>query len=387
MSQSDPAARTICHISADYPDSHDPARTPVIRALVELVADRFDQRVISLTRTAPRGAQWLRLPEVAWHGEAPKHVSLTYAAPGRGLLHRTLLERLGEKIADTLARGSRPALLVGHKLTIEGIAVARAATLLGVPYALSIQGNTDTRILAMRPDLHPLLRRVWQGAAVVFPFAPWAERAVTATLGARQGPVVPLPCPTVLDSAIAPRVGGEGIVSVFHLHNWRGKNLARLAEAARASHVPLEVIGGGSGDDLADARRAAGAGVAFDGAMDHAALPTRFNRAVGMAMPSRRESFGLVFVEALFAGCPVIYPRGRAVDGWLDGLAAAIAVDPDDTREIAGALLRLTREEARLKAALAEWQTGPAAARLRRDAIARSFGDGLADAIARGAAS
>ena len=119
--------------------------------------------------------------------------SVRYAAPGRGLFHRTMLLGLGESLANRLAKRARPRLLVGHKLSIEGIAVAHAARLLGVPYAIAVQGNTDTRILTARPDLRPALARVWHQAAVVFPFAPWAQRAVEARLGTRRGTTVPLP--------------------------------------------------------------------------------------------------------------------------------------------------------------------------------------------------
>ena len=39
----------------------------------------------------------------------------------------------------------RPDLIVGHKLTIEGIAVRRAAEALRTPYALALQGGTDQK--------------------------------------------------------------------------------------------------------------------------------------------------------------------------------------------------------------------------------------------------
>lgn len=393
-----PSTGRIVHVSGDYPDSWQAAKTPVIRDLAALVAGRFDQEVISLNRVAPaRGdlarmllAPWRAAPRMEWreeHGLA----ALRYGAPGRGVLHRTLLEHLGEALAERLARGEKPALLVGHKLTIEGIAVARAASLLGVPYALSIQGNTDTRILAARPDLRPLLRRVFHGAQVVFPFAPWALRDVERHLGRRAGPTFLLPCPTALDVPLAPRVGGNGLASVFHLRNWKIKNLPRLAAAVSLARqgepgLTLALVGGGSPGDCAavEAIVRTSPGLVPEGPVPHERIAARLNRATGFAMPSLRESFGLVFVEALFAGCPMLYPRGRAVDGYFDGLPFAIGVDPASAAEIAEGLLRLHREEAALKAALATWQDSAHAASFRRDAIARTFAEGLALAMAGG---
>lgn len=194
-----------------------------------------------------------------------------------------------------------------------------------------------------------------------------------------------------MDTPLAPVAGGEGLVTAFHLRNWKLKNLPRLARAAAAAHarepgLRLALIGGGTLAETAAAGRvAARAGcIVAEGPLVHAEMPARLNRARGFAMPSLRESFGLVFVEALFAGCPILYPAGRAVDGWFDGLPFATAADPHDTGAIADGLLRLYREEESAKAALADWQQSPAAARFRREAIGRAFGDGLAAALSSG---
>lgn len=384
----------VVHVSGDFPDAANGAKTPVVRTLTELVADRFDQHVLSINRRAPntrlparpRGLLWPRLKvETLATGDVDV---LRYRAPGRGVHHAEMLRQLGNWIAGRLSRDGVPALLVGHKLTIEGIAVAHAAAQLGIPYALSIQGNTDRRILTWRPDLRPLFRRIYHEAAVVFPFTPWARAFVEAKLGARDGPTVTLPCPTHADTIHAPAVSGGGIVTAFHLHNHRGKNAPWLIAAARRAasrdpRVSLAVVGGGSSADMAAMRRYAGQdpAVVLEGPLPHAEMPARLHRAAGFALPSLSESFGLVFIEALLGGLPILYPAGTAVDGYFDGLPFAIRVDPRSETAIADGLVRLVADEAALKAALAQWQRSPAAERFRRPAIARAFGDGLAGAV------
>ncbi len=380
----------MVHLTGDFPDPLEPAKTDAIRRLIDLTADRFDHTVVSLNRrTPPPGAlaAWLgRRIEVS---EVPFDYGMAaqYLAPPSGLFHATLLERLGDWLAAKLA-DDPPALIVGHKLTIEGIAVHRAAVRLGVPYALSIQGNTDDKVMRARPDLAPLLRQVMQGAKAIFPFAPWSLAALEQRLGPPSVRPRLLPCATELDTPIAPSARGNGLVTAFHLRNWQTKNFDRTIAALRRLRAhgrddTLAVIGGG--DELEAQRcRAIGEttpGVVFEGPLTHAELPSRLNAATALVMPSRRESFGMVFVEALFAGVPIIYPSGQGVDGYFDGADFAIRVDPHSTPAIGEAMAYAIDNEARLKAALAKWQGGPDARRFQRAAIARQFAAGLSEAI------
>ncbi|NOW47697.1 glycosyltransferase involved in cell wall biosynthesis [Novosphingobium sp. SG751A] len=378
----------ILHLSADFPDRIDPAKTRAIQTLVELVRDRFDQQIVSLNRVAPgpMGAIATLLggnPIARAQIDGPL-TTLAYRAPGRGLWHHGMLRRLADALLDRIAAGPRPGLIMGHKLTVEGLVAAHIAAALGVPYGLTIQGDTDTKILAARPDLRPAFARVFHGASVVFSLAPWSLRAVEARLGARAGQSILLPCPLAADRFIAPRMGGDAIVTAFHLRNARRKNLVRLIAAHQTLRtnrpdVELHILGGGSGHDRARVERMVGAhaGIMLRGAVANAAIPETFNAAIGLALPSLRESFGMVFIEALMAGLPVAYPQGRAIDGYFDGAPFAIAVDPLDTAMIADGMARMMRDEAALKTALARWQTSGEAARFTRAAIADTFAQGL----------
>lgn len=382
----------LCHVSGDFPDPFAADKTPVIRRLIALTAGQFDHQVISLNRTAPDAGQWARLltkGTLSIEARAFDHgLALRYAAPGRGLFHARLLRRLGEWIADWLAQRQRPDLIIGHKLTIEGIAAARAAELLGIPYALSIQGNTDLRIIAARPDLRPLLGRIFAGAQVVFPFAPWALEQVQQRLGHRHPAAMALPCPTGIASMLAPQTGGDRLLGVFHLRHARTKNLAGLAGATRlldrsGAKAGLSVIGGGSPGETAAAQRLARAGgnIRFEGELRGDALRQRMQRGIGLVLPSRRETFGLVFIEALLSGLPIAYPAGAGVDGYFDGMPFAVRVDARDRGDIARAMRELVLRERELKQALAQWQASDDPLRFGDAAIARTFAAGLRRAV------
>lgn len=391
---------SVLHLSADHPDPIEAHKTAAIRSLIELTSGRFANRVISLNRKSP---DWLRLLSAVLANPRRPRPEITrqpfasgeawcYHAPGRGLLHRTLLTSLGSRLAEELRQTGIPELLVGHKLTVEGFAVAQVARELGIPYAITIQGDTDTKILQARPDLASPLRRIFHEAAVVVSFAPWSFAAIEARLGPRAGPSRIIPCPTELDQCVAPETAGGGLVSAFHLKNYRRKNLVGMAEALRlldqGGHtVSLAIVGGGSAaDQTAAALSGAKApGLTFEGPLARDQMAQRLHRAAGFVMPSLRESFGLVFIEALFAGCPVIYPAGRAVDGYFDGCPFAIAVPPNDPQALAAAMLHVAGHERELKQSLAAWQQGPEARRFTRAAIGQDYAEALHLALRKAA--
>lgn len=387
------AAARIVHISADFPDPVAPSKTPVIRDLVGLVAGEFAHQVYSLNRQSPApGAlvsALLRAEPAIAAEPFPEGLALRYSAPPRGILHATMLKGLGRWLARDLRRqGPLPDLLLAHKLTVEGIAVGMAARELGVPFGLCLQGNTDGKILAARPDLVPHLRGLYHEAAVVFPFTPWARDTVERKLGPRTGPTHLLPCPTDLDTPLAPRLGGPGLISVFHLRGQHTKNLSGMAEASRLlvlqnEGLPLTIIGGGNAAEQAECRTVVGQGttISFAGPVTRAAMQAAMNAATALVLPSRRESFGLVFIEALFAGLPIIYPAGAGVDGYFDDAPFALRVDASDPADIARAMRQAVAEEQPMKEALARWQQAPDARRFTRAAIAECFASGIREAL------
>lgn len=85
----------------------------------------------------------------------------------------------------------------------------------------------------------------------------------------------------------------------------------RCLPTLRSSHPGLRYLIAGEGDDRARLEHLAGElGVADDvrflGAVAHAELPTLYAAADVFAMPSTGEGFGIVFLEAMACGTPVV---------------------------------------------------------------------------------
>ena len=387
---------SILHISGDFPDPIDPSKTPVIQRLIALTRGQFDHHIVSINRRSPSGMDWMKGAPLFGNAASVIQreerfdggIGVEYSAPSKGILHKVSLDHLGEWIAQYAHKEFQPDLIIGHKLTIEGIAARYAAETLGVPFAISLQGNTDCKILRARPDLRREFGRVFHGAKMVFPFAPWAHEEAARILGRREKPVLPLPCVTDLDTAITPQPGGTGLVSLFHLAGYKNKNLAGMAQAMqmlenRPKIPTLEIMGGGTPTDLdACTKLTSNApNIRLSGPPERQQIATIFNKKAGFVMPSLAESFGLVFIEALFAGLPIIYPKGRAIEGFFDDMPFAIAADPRSPKDIARAITHLCENEADLKASLAEWQASDHAQQFTRGAIAETFSAGLNAAL------
>ena len=59
-------------------------------------------------------------------------------------------------------------------------------------------------------------------------------------------------------------------------------------------------------------------------------------------MPSFHETFGLVYVEAMSQGLPVVYSRGQGFDGWVPDPELCRGVNPSDDRALAVAIRSLS---------------------------------------------
>ncbi|HEU4534791.1 MAG TPA: glycosyltransferase, partial [Polyangiaceae bacterium] len=282
------------------------------------LADGHRHRVLSLNRVGGwRPASWRpAIHALDFADAAGRHRAVAYRAPPKGLRLGPAMQEIADWAAeDCAAAGFVPDLVHAHKLSVEGLAGALLAARWGVPLALSVQGNTDLKIVRARPDLRPLYRPIWHEAAVAFPFAPWAAQALDAALGARAGPVVPLPCPGPADALTPPAPAPAPVIrTAFNLKDARNKNAARLIRAtaragAEVPEIRLEIIGGGDPAAFAALSGLAAAApgrVRFLGAVPNAQVQRLFNEAAAFALVSHRESYGMVFAEALLAGAPCL---------------------------------------------------------------------------------
>jgi glycosyltransferase involved in cell wall biosynthesis len=81
------------------------------------------------------------------------------------------------------------------------------------------------------------------------------------------------------------------------------------------------------------------------GAVEHRELLRRLGGYAGLLLPSRHETFGMSYIEALLSGVPVLYSLGSGVDGYMDGIEGAFGADPYSPASIRDAILAIVARQ------------------------------------------
>lgn len=140
------------------------------------------------------------------------------------------------------------------------------------------------------------------------------------------------------------------ILTVAHMYP--RKNLGALLEAyahLQDAGIPFQgwIVGEGPcrtawerlRDTLGLAER-----VKFFGTIPRRELEDRYRRAAIFCLPSRQEGFGIVFLEAMACGTPIVAGRRAAVPETVIDGETGLLVDPDDPAALAEALAKLLQD-------------------------------------------
>ena len=145
----------------------------------------------------------------------------------------------------------------------------------------------------------------------------------------------------------APPPRGRYLLSVGDLRP--KKNLARLVQAYRKLRGEglehrLVLAGADLGSSAALRGLAAGEPVELPGFVDDSTLDALLRGADALIVPSLYEGFGLVVLEAMVRGCPVLLARAGALPEV--GADAAAYFDPLDVDDLAAAVARVVGDRA-----------------------------------------
>lgn len=296
---------------------------------------------------------------------------------GIHVLHRAL-EDLGHKVTLVAPRSDRAPLgLTAWRLGFNAVLVARplppADLVVGfdmdgflgpvarsAPYLVSIKGVLAEELTFERGLVRRLLQlQSWcearnvRRASLVATTSRYAAGRIAQHYGARPSRLRVVPEP--IDLAAWRSLLGEApvadeaptILAVAHMYPRKSLDVlvratALLPERWRAARVRVAGVGPERERWQALARALGLAGrVTFLGHVARAQLAAEYRGCAIFCHPSRQEGFGIVFLEAMAAGKPIVACRSAAVpEVVLDG-QTGLLVAPGDPAALAGALTSL----------------------------------------------
>jgi len=266
-----------------------------------------------------------------------------------GIFLRSFLEHAAKNLVRIIEEENLMVDLIhAHKLTFEGIVAYYISQRLDIPFVCTIRGNTDVTVIRYKRGYRSLYREILTQSGRNFVVAPWTIAKVESLLSLCSFdrwvllpnivPVTRLPTASATTS--------NRFVSVFHLRNYKNKNIFGVLKAIRilkdrGTEIFLDIIGGGGEQSKIEKyakQLQISDHVRFLGSKTNSEISQLCPDYAGLVLPSFRETFGFVFLEALNAGIPIIYSRNTAIDGYFDEYAVAIKVNPEVPGEIARAM-------------------------------------------------
>jgi phosphatidylinositol alpha-1,6-mannosyltransferase len=278
-------------------------------------------------------------------------VDLLAPPPGRSLsLPGRLLFNAGARNA---VRQFRPDAVVGFDCDGIFVRYGRARSVASLKGVLADEARFERGAARARLTLEAFFERIHvRRAQIVLATSAYSAARIVEDYGVPSGRVRVVPEPIelarwrqLLDTAEALPRDGPSILCVAHLYPRKdvGKLVGAMSRLAGGA-ATLRVAGGGP--ELLRLQKLARQlaledRVEFLGHVPLARLAAEYRRADLFCLPSRQEGFGIVFLEAMAAGLPIVAARATAVEELLGDGACAVLVPPSDEAALADALGRL----------------------------------------------
>jgi phosphatidyl-myo-inositol dimannoside synthase len=232
-----------------------------------------------------------------------------------------------QNLVPRLIRKPYAVLLCGIEAWDPALSSDRKRTLRDARVRIAISQYTASRVAQAHPDV---------GSIVACPLA-----------------LLPIaPAAATLEHAMLAKIRPNSVLIVGRMSSaerYKGHDELLDSWSAIVREVPdAQLVVAGQGDDLTRLREKAtslglGDSVLFLGFVPEGTLETLRARVALFALPSRGEGFGLVYLEAMRAGLSCIGGANDAAADLIVHGETGLLVDPLNSEDLAGAVLRLLR--------------------------------------------
>lgn len=246
-----------------------------------------------------------------------------------------------------------------HSLMSNGVIAYWLRLQYGIPYVVAVRNTDLFTFFKWKPYLIPLGRRILDGASkVVFLSPTYRDHTLNRIVaGKKQAGIArkSVVIPNGIDPSFIRSAGGgkqlqnplKMVVAARDLGD-ANKNVWSVVRAAEellaiGLQVRLELVGGFT-DKRTQRELEAKSYISLHGSRNRDELRTILRSGSIFVLPSRYESFGLVYAEAMSQGLPVVYTRGQGFDGHFQPGDVGYPVSPNSSQEIAAAIQAISTD-------------------------------------------
>lgn len=250
-------------------------------------------------------------------------------------------------------RKFRPDVLHVHCFGPNGVYADRLTRVTGTPLLLTGHGETfmdDENIFEKSALLNRSLRGALQRAARVTACSQAALDDLKRRFGLRGGVVVFNGVDLSLGNPSTERVLPPVVFAVGRFERMKGFDLLLpvLATGKLPPEARLVVAGDGAArSDLVSEvhRRGLESRIMFPGRLSSEEVARWMAEASVVVVPSRREAFGIVALEAWRSGTPLVVTSRGGPSEFVRDEVDGLLVDPEDTEALAGAIGRVLTDD------------------------------------------
>lgn len=341
----------LLHLSFDIPDEFEANKTVAIKNLIDSSINlKHENYYISMNRTNDIKSKISKI-------KSSNHISIKmFGFPlGIGLIQ--LLKKFYKQILDSELDINKYDIIHAHKLTYEGYIANLLYKEYNKPYVISIR-FTDFKILKIRKELIYRYKEVLLNSKKIFCIAPWMKNELKSLFGEEfingiEEKIEVLPNIIKNEMYELKHTHNNKFVTIFKVtkKNIKRKNIIKTLECIKiindsGEQVLLDIIGSGNGIKVLEKyikKNKLEQYVNLIGSMPNEDVLKKLTEYKGFIMCSYPETFGLVYIEALIKGIPIIYTKNAGIDGFFDDYNVGISVDYKKNKSIIDSILDVNK--------------------------------------------
>ena len=248
-----------------------------------------------------------------------------------------------------------------HFLYSDGAVALRAFEKFGIPYVVTVRNTDINSFMRLRPDLLGICIRILKNSSGIVFIAPSYVKKLLNKIPSEIHEELLEKIHVVPNGVAQFWLDRQAIYSdpidrelrLLYVGDFsRNKNVPGIIQSTELIRekrdVMLTLVGvGGDGEHVVSSMLNSGRYpyvTSVGQIRDREKLIEIYRSNDVFVMPSFFETFGVVYIEALSQGLPVVVSSGQGVDGYFDNTNVCASVDPSDRQSIADGILNLAED-------------------------------------------